>query len=150
LAAFVCKNRVTVFFSLYALAICSCVHDYAGSFHRKFDDCWNCPGLRAAGRIGARGYAVEAAIPLRTLSELLGEPISSGTSLRVGLFRAEFRHGSHGVLFDDAETYAGLGIRHVTTFAVWIDADYLKRFGEPAAIKKYGEAFQKKRAGPRH
>lgn len=30
----------------------------------------------------------------------------------------------------------------MTTFAVWIDADYLKRFGEPAAMKKYGEALR--------
>lgn len=51
------------------------------------------------------------------------------------------------VFLDDAETYARLGIRHVTTFAVWIDADYLNLFGEPAAIKKYGEALRKTGTG---
>jgi len=43
------------------------------------------------------------------------------------------------VLEADAQTYARLGLRHVTTFAVWIDADYVKRFGEPSAIQEYGE-----------
>ena len=42
----------------------------------------------------------------------------------------------------DARAYANLGIRHITTFAVWIDADYVKRFGEPAAIQEYGRALQ--------
>ena len=41
----------------------------------------------------------------------------------------------------DAATYARLGIRHVTTFAVWIDADYVRRFGEPAALAEYGKAM---------
>ncbi|MBP8261063.1 MAG: DUF4838 domain-containing protein [Verrucomicrobia bacterium] len=72
------------------------VHDYAASSYRKFDDSWNCPGLRTAGKIGMRGYTVEAAIPLQTLSELLGRRISPGASLRVGLFRAEFRKGALG------------------------------------------------------
>lgn len=31
----------------------------------------------------------------------------------------------------DANAYAKRGIRHVTTFATWIDADYVQRFGEP-------------------
>ncbi len=42
----------------------------------------------------------------------------------------------------DAATYARLGIRHVTTFAVWIDADYVRRFGEPAALAEYGAALR--------
>jgi len=29
------------------------------------------------------------------------------------------------------KTYAQRGVRHVTTFAAWIDGDYVKRFGEP-------------------
>jgi hypothetical protein len=46
------------------------------------------------------------------------------------------------VISTDAATYAKLGIRHVTTFAVWIDADYLRRFGEPAAVQEYGGALR--------
>ena len=46
------------------------------------------------------------------------------------------------VLEADAQTYARLGLRHVTTFAVWIDADYVKRFGEPSAIQEYGETLR--------
>ncbi len=42
------------------------------------------------------------------------------------------------VLAADARTYSQLGICRVTTFAVWIDADYVKRFGEPAALQEYG------------
>ena len=72
------------------------VHDYAASYHRKFDSDWNCPGLRAAGRMTPNGYTVEASVPLKTLSGLMGRPISPGSSLRIGLFRAEFRHGALG------------------------------------------------------
>ncbi len=46
------------------------------------------------------------------------------------------------VLAADAWSYARLGIRCATTFAVWIDADYVKRFGEPAAIQEYGAALR--------
>lgn len=35
------------------------------------------------------------------------------------------------VMKADADAYARRGIRHVTTFATWIDADYVNRFGEP-------------------
>ena len=31
----------------------------------------------------------------------------------------------------DADAYARRGIRHAATFATWIDADYVKRFGDP-------------------
>lgn len=38
------------------------------------------------------------------------------------------------VFRDDVETYARRGIRHVTTFAVWIDRDYVVQYGvEPVA-----------------
>ena len=72
------------------------VHDYAASYHRKFDSGWNCSGLRAAGRIRPGGYTVEAAIPLQTLTDLTGRPVSQGSILRVGFFRAEFRQGALG------------------------------------------------------
>ncbi len=35
------------------------------------------------------------------------------------------------VMKADANAYARRGIRHITTFATWIDGDYVKRFGEP-------------------
>ena len=38
---------------------------------------------------------------------------------------------SYTVMKADADAYAKRGIRHVTTFATWIDADYVNRFGEP-------------------
>jgi hypothetical protein len=50
---------------------------------------------------------------------------------------------SKNIFTADAAAYAKLGIRHVTTFAVWIDADYLRRFGEPRAVEEYGAALQK-------
>jgi hypothetical protein len=46
------------------------------------------------------------------------------------------------VLAADARTYAGLGVRHVTTFAAWVDADYVRRFGEPAFIAEYGDGLR--------
>jgi hypothetical protein len=42
------------------------------------------------------------------------------------------------VFLADVRTYASLGIRHVTTFAAWVDADYVERFGEPAFLDEYG------------
>ncbi len=39
---------------------------------------------------------------------------------------------------EDLDTYHSRGIRHITTFAVWIDEDYLKRYGEPTFIAEYG------------
>jgi len=38
------------------------------------------------------------------------------------------------VFLADVETYRKRGIRHVTTFAAWIDADYKKRFGDSASL----------------
>jgi Domain of unknown function (DUF4838) len=35
------------------------------------------------------------------------------------------------VFLDDIKTYTSRGIRHITSFGAWIDADYLKRFGAP-------------------
>jgi len=42
-----------------------------------------------------------------------------------------------GVFLDDLQTYAQRGVRHVTSFAAWIDGDYVKRFGEPP-LDRYG------------
>lgn len=46
-----------------------------------------------------------------------------------------------GILREDVKTYAGLGIRSVTTFAVYIDAEYVRMYGEPP-IRAYGEALR--------
>jgi len=48
---------------------------------------------------------------------------------------------NEAVYREDLETYAGRGIRHITTFAAWIDATYIARFGEPP-LKAYGAGMQ--------
>ena len=45
------------------------------------------------------------------------------------------------VLEADLATYASRGIRHVTSFAVYVDAEYRRRYGEPEFIREYGEAL---------
>ena len=72
------------------------VHDYTASHYRKFDSSWNCAGLRAAGSVRPGGYTVEASLPLKTLSEIMQRPVAAGGSLRLGIFRAEFRSGALG------------------------------------------------------
>ena len=46
------------------------------------------------------------------------------------------------VLAANLDTYGRRGIRHVTTFAVYIDADYVSRHGEPP-LKQYGELLRR-------
>ena len=41
----------------------------------------------------------------------------------------------------DVQTYRKLGIRHITTFACWIDADYRDRFEDLSFVAEYGEAL---------
>jgi hypothetical protein len=41
------------------------------------------------------------------------------------------------VLAADLETYAARGLQHVTSFAVWLDADYVARYGDPP-LASYG------------
>jgi hypothetical protein len=50
------------------------------------------------------------------------------------------------VLDADLATYANRGIRHVTSFAVYVDADYRRRHGEPGFVGEYGESLR--RFGP--
>lgn len=45
------------------------------------------------------------------------------------------------VFLADVETYRKKGIRHVTTFAAWIDADYRDRFGDLTFIEEYGQGL---------
>lgn len=43
----------------------------------------------------------------------------------------------------DFAAYRKLGVRHFTTFATYIDADYVMRYGDPqSALDEYGAAFQ--------
>lgn len=50
------------------------------------------------------------------------------------------------VLEADLETYAAWGIQHVTSFAVYVDAEYRERYGEPPFIREYGEALMGRRS----
>lgn len=45
------------------------------------------------------------------------------------------------VLEDDLQTYSEFGIRHVTSFACWIDGDYVARFGY-LPVQEYGDVLQ--------
>lgn len=99
------EDRVEIFFArdpalqrYYCLEIdpLGRVHDYAASHYRQFDSGWACAGLRAAGKVQPDGYTVEGSIPLGTLAELTGQPVEPGASLRVGIFRAEFRRDARG------------------------------------------------------
>ena len=47
---------------------------------------------------------------------------------------------NNDVFLDDLATYAKRGIRHVTTFAVWLDGEYVARFGEPP-LQQYGDGL---------
>jgi hypothetical protein len=52
------------------------------------------------------------------------------------------------VLEADLETYGSRGIRHITSFAVYVDAEYRRRYGEPEFIREYGvtlSAFRRRR-----
>ena len=49
---------------------------------------------------------------------------------------------SRDVFLADVRAYAERGIRHITSFACYIDADYVKRYGEPRAILEYGAGLQ--------
>ena len=45
------------------------------------------------------------------------------------------------VLEADLAAYAARGVRRVTSFAVYVDAEYRRRYGEPTFIQEYGEAL---------
>ena len=45
------------------------------------------------------------------------------------------------VFLADLETYRKRGIRNITTFAAWVDADYKGRFGNLDFIAEYGEGL---------
>jgi hypothetical protein len=45
------------------------------------------------------------------------------------------------VFLQDIKVYAGRGIRHVTSFAVYIDADYVRQYGQPP-LDEYGKELR--------
>ncbi len=45
------------------------------------------------------------------------------------------------VFLTDVETYARRGIRHITSFAAWIDGDYQQRFGDLSFLTQYGKGL---------
>jgi len=45
------------------------------------------------------------------------------------------------VFLADVETYRKRGIRHITTFAAWIDTNYKDRFGDLTFIEEYGKGL---------
>lgn len=45
------------------------------------------------------------------------------------------------MFLDDLNTYGRRGIRHITTFGVYIDADYVRRHGEPP-LNEYGAGLR--------
>lgn len=49
------------------------------------------------------------------------------------------------VMEQDLKTYAERGIRHITSFACWMDGDYIVRFGRPP-VQEYGDILR--RSGP--
>jgi hypothetical protein len=46
------------------------------------------------------------------------------------------------VFLADLDCYARRGLRHVTSFACYIDADYVNRYGEPQALADYGAGLR--------
>jgi hypothetical protein len=46
------------------------------------------------------------------------------------------------VLLADVRAYRGRCIRHITTFAAWVDGDYQQRFGDLHFIDQYGQALR--------
>ncbi len=45
------------------------------------------------------------------------------------------------VFLADIDTYARRGIRHITSFGVYIDSDYVKKYGDPHFIDEYGKGL---------
>ncbi|HEO69978.1 MAG TPA: DUF4838 domain-containing protein, partial [Candidatus Hydrogenedentes bacterium] len=45
---------------------------------------------------------------------------------------------SREIMAADLDTYGGRGVRHITTFAVYVDAEYMAMHGEPP-VEEYGD-----------
>lgn len=49
----------------------------------------------------------------------------------------------HGDVFrQDLQTYASLGLRNITTFAVYMDSAYFQAYPHPTYLKEYGDALK--------
>ena len=48
------------------------------------------------------------------------------------------------VFLADLRAYGARGIRHVTSFACYIDAEYIRQHGEPRAISEYGTGLRER------
>ena len=107
------EDRVEIFFAAdpaleryYCIEIdpLGRVHDYAASSYRKFDSGWNCQGLMIRSHPTADGYRIDGSIPVATLESLLKVPVGHGTTLRIGVFRADFYGtgpAAHGEVADN-------------------------------------------------
>ena len=51
---------------------------------------------------------------------------------------------NHSVFASDLDTYRNLGIRNVTSFAVYIDSAYVAAYPDLSFLKEYGEAFSRR------
>jgi hypothetical protein len=48
---------------------------------------------------------------------------------------------NQAVFLDDLQTYRARSLGHVTSFAAWIDADYVRRHGELSFLAEYGKGL---------
>jgi hypothetical protein len=78
-------------------------------------------------------------------------PAASAQVLRYWLDVSRFSHWkrpavklpwNREVFLADLRAYAKRGIRHITSFACYIDAEYVARFGDPRELGDYGHGFQ--------
>lgn len=99
-------DRVEIFFAknldlkeYYCLEIApnAKVLDYKASFHRNFDDTWDCEGLVVAAKIKRHGYVVEGRIPLKALKNVgIFDPAQNAPCFLMGLYRAEYSNTKSG------------------------------------------------------
>ena len=90
------KDRVEIYFvrddrmrEYYCLEVDSRgrAFDYRGAFYRRLDPAWGLQGLETAGRAVARGYEVEARVPIASLESLGFPRLEPGAKIRWGLHR---------------------------------------------------------------
>ncbi|MDO5566157.1 MAG: carbohydrate-binding family 9-like protein [Planctomycetia bacterium] len=70
------------------------VLDYQASYYRTFQRQWQCPKLQLLGRKTPDGYEVEGTLELDILRQL--GILAADNTMRAGLYRAAFRHGTDG------------------------------------------------------
>lgn len=86
------------------------VLDYAAKHYRAFDYPWALPrGLETAATRTADGYVVEGRIPWAALEEVGPPTLRTGTAMRVGMFRADFRPRPDGTIGEHWISWADPG-----------------------------------------